>query len=79
MLGRAPFDPRDILLWLCRLLVHQPNRGVFVAMPSLATIIYTYRVRRSLEGPTLSAGHPHHPAVARMATAVEAARQHQVS
>lgn len=61
------------------LLVHQPNRGVFVATPSLATIIDIYRVRRSIECAILRAGQPHHPAVARMAAAVETARKRQIS
>lgn len=56
------------------LFVHEANRGVFVATPSLDTIIDIYRVRRCVEVPVLRAAHAHHPAVARMAAAVDAAR-----
>ncbi|MCQ0093297.1 GntR family transcriptional regulator [Roseovarius sp. M141] len=56
------------------LFVHEANRGVFVATPSLESIIDIYRVRRSIECPILRAAHAHHPAVARMGAAVEAAR-----
>ncbi|NUH67153.1 GntR family transcriptional regulator [Sulfitobacter sp. S0837] len=57
------------------LLVHEANRGVFVATPSLDAIIDIYRVRRCVEIPVLKAAHPHHPAVAHMAAAVEAGRR----
>ncbi|PVA10341.1 GntR family transcriptional regulator [Pelagivirga sediminicola] len=56
------------------LFVHEANRGVFVATPSLDTIIDIYRVRRCIECPVLRSAHAHHPAVARMASAVKAAR-----
>ncbi len=56
------------------LLQHEPNRGVFVATPSMASIIDIYRVRRIVEGQALSNAYPNHPAVARMKAAVEAAR-----
>lgn len=56
------------------LLHHEPNRGVFVATPSMASIIDLYRVRRVVEGQALANAYPNHPAVARMRLAVAAAR-----
>ncbi len=57
------------------LLHHEPNRGVFVATPSMASIIDIYRVRRMVEGQALANAYPNHPAVGRMRAAVEAARE----
>lgn len=56
------------------LLQHEPNRGVFVATPSMASIIDIYRVRRVVEGQALANAYPKHPAVERMRSAVDAAR-----
>lgn len=56
------------------LLRYEANRGVFVSTPSMATIIDIYRVRRSIECPTLAQAHPLHPGVSRMRAAVEDAR-----
>jgi DNA-binding GntR family transcriptional regulator len=56
------------------LLRHEPNRGVFVATPSMASIIDIYRVRRMIECQALARAYPNHPAVARMRAAVERAR-----
>ncbi|WP_159949130.1 GntR family transcriptional regulator [Rhizobium sp. 18065] len=56
------------------LLRHEPNRGVFVATPSMASIIDIYRVRRTIECRAIANAYPNHPAVARMKTAVEHAR-----
>lgn len=56
------------------LLQHEPNRGVFVATPSMASIIDIYRVRRLVECQALSNAYPNHPAVAHMRAAVETAR-----
>lgn len=56
------------------LLRHEPNRGVFVATPSMASIIDIYRVRRMIECRALADAYPNHPAVARMRAAVEQAR-----
>lgn len=56
------------------LLRHEPNRGVFVATPSMASIIDIYRVRRMIECQALAKAYPNHPAVARMRAAVERAR-----
>ncbi|MFN4208330.1 MAG: GntR family transcriptional regulator [Agrobacterium albertimagni] len=56
------------------LLRHEPNRGVFVATPSMASIIDIYRVRRLVECQALANAYPNHPAVPRMRSAVDAAR-----
>ncbi|WP_137130991.1 GntR family transcriptional regulator [Rhizobium sp. FY34] len=56
------------------LLRHEPNRGVFVATPSMASIIDIYRVRRMVECQALARAYPKHPAVSRMRAAVERAR-----
>ncbi len=56
------------------LLRHAPNRGVFVATPSMASIIDIYRVRRLVECKALEQAHANHPAVARMAQAVETSK-----
>ena len=53
------------------LLTHAPNRGVFVAEPSMASIIDIYRVRQMLECHALSQAYPRHPAKARMQQAVK--------
>lgn len=52
------------------LLRHEANRGVFVAIPSMATIMDIYRVRRLVECPALANGYARHPAVTRMRQAV---------
>lgn len=57
------------------ILRHEANRGVFVATPSISTIIDIYRIRRLIECQALAEGYPNHPAIARMKKAVEAARQ----
>ena len=60
------------------LLVHEPNKGVSVAVPSMAAIIDIYRVRRLIECQSLEKAWPLHPAHQRMQRAVEdalAARQ----
>ncbi|MBJ3814629.1 GntR family transcriptional regulator [Shimwellia pseudoproteus] len=57
------------------LLHHEPNRGVKVALPDMASIIDIYRIRRLLECEALRQAYAMHPAMARMAAAVEAARQ----
>ncbi len=55
------------------LLRHEPNRGVFVSVPSIAAIIDIYRVRRLIECQALAQAYPRHPAKKRMREAVEAA------
>lgn len=56
------------------LLRHEPNRGVFVATPSMASIIDIYRVRRMIECQAIARAYPNHPAVARMRDAVDQAK-----
>jgi len=55
------------------LLKHAPNRGVFVAVPSIASIIDIYRVRRLIECQALAQAYPRHPAKKHMRDAVEMA------
>jgi len=59
------------------LLVHEANRGVFVASPSMGAIIDIYHVRRIIECQALRQAHVHHPATERMAAAVARARSAQ--
>lgn len=61
------------------LLRHEPNRGVFVATPSMASIIDIYRVRRLVECKALEQSYPNHPAVARMEQAVQTGKQCQIA
>lgn len=56
------------------LLRHEPNRGVFVATPSMASIIDIYRVRRFIECQALAQAWPGHPAIQHLAEAIAAAR-----
>ena len=56
---------------------HAPHRGVSVSLPDVASIIDIYRIRRLIECDALRGASAFHPAVARMAEAVDAARQHQ--
>jgi DNA-binding GntR family transcriptional regulator len=60
-----------------QLLIHKPHAGVFVVVPSLATIIDIYRVRRMVECQAIAAGAPRHPASRRMQAAVEAAHSNR--
>ena len=55
------------------LLKHEPNRGVFVAIPSIASIIDIYRVRRLIECQALAQAYPRHPAKKHLREAVEMA------
>ena len=59
------------------LLRHEANRGVFVAVPSMASIIDIYRVRRMLECGALRQAWPQHPATRAMREAVDMGRQQQ--
>ena len=63
---------REVFRLLTRegILRHEPNRGVFVATPSMASILDIYRVRRLIEVPALAQAWPGHAAVARMRAAV---------
>ena len=56
------------------LLRHVPNRGVFVAIPSMASIMDMYRVRRMIECQALAQAIPQHPARKEMREAVDAQR-----
>ena len=55
------------------LLFHEPNRGVFVSVPSVSSIIDIYRIRRMVECQALAGTYPNHPAVSRMRMAVQTA------
>ena len=68
---------REVFRLLTRegLLRHEPNRGVFVATPSMASILDIYRVRRLIEVPALAQAWPRHEAAARMRAAVERAER----
>lgn len=59
------------------LLVHEPNKGVSVAVPSMASIIDIYRVRRMIECQALAQAYPMHPARTWMHQAVEEAKRHR--
>ena len=56
------------------LLRHVPNRGVFVAIPSMASIMDIYRVRRMIECQALAQAIPQHPARKEMREAVDEQR-----
>ena len=56
------------------LITHAPNRGVSVAVPSIASIIDIYRVRRIIECQALAQAYPLHPAKQRMREAVQRAQ-----
>ncbi|WP_298948511.1 GntR family transcriptional regulator [uncultured Paracoccus sp.] len=58
------------------LVTYEANRGVSVAVPSMAAVIDIYRVRRMIEMQALRTAFPQHPAVARMAAAVDMAEDH---
>ncbi|WP_434223326.1 GntR family transcriptional regulator [Xenorhabdus bakwenae] len=57
------------------LLKHEPNRGVFVATPDIASIIDIYRIRQLIECQALAQAYSMHPGIAKMKQAVEAAQQ----
>lgn len=54
------------------LLTHEPNRGVTVAEPDMASIIDIYRVRRFIECTAIAQAYPQHPGVRHMREAIEA-------
>ena len=74
-LGISRNTLREVFRMLTKdgLLKHAPNRGVFVAIPSIASIIDIYRVRRLIECQALSQAYPRHPAKKKMRVAVETA------
>lgn len=55
------------------LVKHEPNRGVSVAVPSIASIIDIYRVRRLIECQALGQAYPRHPARKHLREAVDMA------
>ena len=55
------------------LIVHHPNRGVFVASPDEADVIDLYRVRSVIQKGALGAAAAAHPALKRMANLVRQA------
>ncbi|MEQ5227381.1 GntR family transcriptional regulator [Proteus cibi] len=56
------------------LLTYKPNRGVFVSVPDMASIMDIYRVRRLIECDALRHSYPMHPAIARMQNSVNQAK-----
>lgn len=74
-LGISRNTLREVFRLLTReaLVRHEPNRGVFVAVPSMPAILDIYRVRRLIEIPALAQAWPKHQAVASMRAAVAAA------
>ena len=73
-LGISRNTLREVFRMLTKdgLVKHAPNRGVFVAIPSIASIIDIYRVRRLIECQALAQAYPRHPAQKKMREAVEA-------
>lgn len=57
------------------LVKHEPNRGVSVAVPSIASIIDIYRVRRLIECQALAQAYPRHPAKRHLREAVDEAQR----
>lgn len=57
------------------ILVHQPNRGVCVALPDITAIIDIYRIRRLIEVDAIKNTYPMHPALSKMQEAVHHARE----
>ncbi len=75
-LGVSRNTLREVFRLLTRegLLRHEPNRGMFVAVPSMATIVDIYRVRRLIEVPALANAWSRHEGVGHMRAAVERAK-----
>ncbi|MEJ7138466.1 GntR family transcriptional regulator [Amphibiibacter pelophylacis] len=59
------------------LLIHEPNKGVSVTVPTMATVIDIYRVRRLLECQALRQAYAGHPASSRIHQAVQRAQEAQ--
>ena len=74
-LGISRNTLREVFRMLTKdgLIKHAPNRGVFVAVPSIASIIDIYRVRRLIECQALAQAYPRHPAKKKMREAVQSA------
>ncbi len=73
-LGISRNTLREVFRMLTKdgLVKHSPNRGVFVAIPGIASIIDIYRVRRLIECQALAQAYPRHPAQKKMREAVDA-------
>jgi len=73
-LGISRNTLREVFRMLTKdgLVKHSPNRGVFVAIPSIASIIDIYRVRRLIECQALAQAYPRHPAKKKMRQAIDA-------
>ena len=80
-LGISRNTLREVFRMLARdgLVKHAINRGVSVAVPSIASIIDIYRVRRLIECQALAQAYPRHPAKKKMRLAVEAAQAARAS
>ena len=65
---------REVFRMLTRdgLLRYELNRGVFVAEPSMATILDVYRIRRLIEVPALAGAHASQTGISAMRRAFEA-------
>src|SRR3989344_5122633 len=76
-LGIARNTLREVFRTLAKdgLLRHEPNRGVFVVVPSIAAVIDIYRVRRLIECQALAEAYPRHPAKKNMRAAAEQAQR----
>jgi DNA-binding GntR family transcriptional regulator len=72
-LGISRNTLREVFRMLTKdgLVKHSPNRGVFVAIPSIASIIDIYRVRRLIECQALAQAYPRHPAKKKMRQAID--------
>lgn len=72
-LGISRNTLREVFRMLTKdgLIKHAPNRGVFVAIPSISSIIDIYRVRRLIECQALAQAYPRHPAKKKMREAIE--------
>jgi DNA-binding GntR family transcriptional regulator len=74
---------RNTLREAFRILIHEgtleriPNRGVFVRVPSVSSILDVFRVRRVIEVGAVREALPKHPAIADARAAIERAKQAQ--
>ena len=75
-LGISRNTLREVFRMLAKdgLVKHAPNRGVFVVIPSIASIIDIYRVCRLIECQALAQAYPRHPAKKKMREAVDTAK-----
>ncbi|GAA2183212.1 GntR family transcriptional regulator [Brooklawnia cerclae] len=72
---------RNTLREAFRILIHEgsleriPNRGVFVRVPSVSSVLDVFRVRRAIEVMAVREALPKHPAIADARAAVERAKR----